>query len=115
MAFAGWSRDYKTVAKETGLSVATIARILGPAAPRSGDTDELFAIADACGVPRRFMAEGFEPLLGAQEDCLQTVQIPTAAKRALDADLRREAQRSRERAGPDKRTRRAPKAQDQAS
>jgi hypothetical protein len=46
----------------TGLTYATLTRIVSPTDPRGADIELLWAIADACNVPRRFMEEGFAGL-----------------------------------------------------
>lgn len=57
LAYGGF--EYREAAAETGLSYDTIKRLAAKKNPRGASTDELWAIADACGVPRAFMEHGF--------------------------------------------------------
>lgn len=45
-----------------GVTQSNIDRIASRQGKRGGSIDELWAIADECGVPRAFMTEGFGPL-----------------------------------------------------
>jgi hypothetical protein len=54
--------DKGSPVKVGSISQATMARIISPTNPRGASVEELWAIADACGVPRSFMEEGFAPL-----------------------------------------------------
>jgi hypothetical protein len=45
--------------KDADISYATLTRIVSATTPRGADIEELWAIADACDVPRRFMEQGF--------------------------------------------------------
>lgn len=56
------SKEYKDIAAATGIGESTILRIASPSKPRGAKLEELWLIADACGVPRAFMEEGFAPL-----------------------------------------------------
>lgn len=60
--------DVKSSPQHTGISYATMQRIVSPTAPRGAKLEELWAIADATGVPRNFMEHGFEGLTQAGED-----------------------------------------------
>lgn len=51
-----------------GIPYSTMTRIVSPKNPRGARTvEELWAIADACGVPRAFMERGFEVVVEAEE------------------------------------------------
>jgi hypothetical protein len=43
-----------------GIGRSTMARIVSPSKPRGASIEELWRIADACGVPRSFMERGFD-------------------------------------------------------
>lgn len=60
IAYAGEEQD--AIQPRTGISPSTFRRIVAKTNPRAAGLDELYAIADACGVPRRFMVEGMTPL-----------------------------------------------------
>jgi transcriptional regulator with XRE-family HTH domain len=64
IAYAGL--EHSDVEKATGLDVAMIRRITSKASPRDGRVERLWAIADACGVPRSFMERGFDALAEAE-------------------------------------------------
>lgn len=64
IAYAGL--DHAELEKLTGLDVAMIRRITSKANPRDGRIERLWAIADACDVPRAFMESGWL-LTGAEE------------------------------------------------
>ena len=59
LAYANLSHE--ETALRTGLSVPTLRRIVSASSPRGAGIEELWAIADACGVPRGFIEDGFEP------------------------------------------------------
>lgn len=48
--------------KRVGIHSSTMTRIVSPSNPRGASLEELWAIADACKVPRSFMERGFEAL-----------------------------------------------------
>jgi hypothetical protein len=50
------------VIERTGIRLPTLRRIVARTDPRAASLEELYAIADACGVPRLFMEEGFGPM-----------------------------------------------------
>jgi hypothetical protein len=57
-----------TPVKVGSVTQATMARIISPTNPRgAASIDELWEIADACGVPRSFMEEGFSESVSADE------------------------------------------------
>lgn len=96
VGFAGYARGYKRLAEDSGISKATLARILSPTQQHGTSIEQLFAIADACKVPRRFMVDGFEPLLGGIEDYLQTIttgELPDD-REALVREMQEVADRS---------------------
>jgi hypothetical protein len=49
------------------INQSTMARIVSPTNPRGASIDELREIAEACGVPRSFMEEGFSEPASADE------------------------------------------------
>jgi transcriptional regulator with XRE-family HTH domain len=53
------------IIERTGMRMPTLRRIVARADPRAASLEELYAIADACGVPRVFMEEGFAPLVAS--------------------------------------------------
>lgn len=60
LAYAGLEQT--DVIERAGISSATLARIVSKTKPRGASIEELWQIADACQIPRRFMEDGFEPL-----------------------------------------------------
>jgi transcriptional regulator with XRE-family HTH domain len=58
--------NHAEVEKRTGLDVAMIRRITAKKNPRDARIERLWAIADACDVPRGFMERGFEALAEAE-------------------------------------------------
>lgn len=64
LAYAGI--EHTRPPDDLGVSKATLARMVSWTSPRGAQsTDELWAIADRCGVPRVFMEQGWEPLVAA--------------------------------------------------
>lgn len=59
-AFAGF--DHAELERRSGIRAATVRRLVAKTSPRPASRDELIAIAEACGVPERFMLEGFGPM-----------------------------------------------------
>lgn len=57
IAYAGLEQD--EAATQAGIPLGTLRNIVSKTRPSSGDIDRLYAIADACNVPRTFMDEGF--------------------------------------------------------
>ena len=57
MAYAGF--EHKDVVKKAGVSDSTLKRIVSTKHPRGASIEQLWAIADACKVPRDFMEYGF--------------------------------------------------------
>lgn len=51
--------EHSDVSARTGLSISLIRRIVAKKDPRDGGIERLWAIADACGVPRSFMEHGW--------------------------------------------------------
>ncbi len=72
IAFSGL--DYREIEKATGFSDPTLRRITSRKSPRRTSLEELWAIADACGVPRSFMEEGFAEGGPAPEERLEAVE-----------------------------------------
>lgn len=64
IAYAGL--EHSDIEKKTGLDVAMVRRITSKASPRDGRLERLWAIADACDVPRAFMEQGFDALAEAE-------------------------------------------------
>lgn len=52
--------DHEEVAERTYIHAGTIRRIASRTKPRPATIEELWAIADACNVPRAFMEHGFQ-------------------------------------------------------
>ena len=61
-ALAYANLDVKRSPEVTGISYATMQRIVSPTSPRGASLEQLWAIADATGVPRAFMEHGFETM-----------------------------------------------------
>jgi hypothetical protein len=59
-AYAGF--DHAALEKASGIGRATLQRMGSAGNSRTPDLEERQKIADACGVPRRFMEEGFVAL-----------------------------------------------------
>jgi transcriptional regulator with XRE-family HTH domain len=59
--------EHHEIAAKTGLDVSKIRRIASRTKPRGASLEELWEIADACGVPRSFMEEGFSEAASADE------------------------------------------------
>lgn len=59
-SFAGL--DHAELERLSGITAATLKRLVAKTSPRRASRDELIAVADACGVPERFMLEGFAPM-----------------------------------------------------
>jgi transcriptional regulator with XRE-family HTH domain len=64
-AFSGLS--YDELAERTGIKRRTIDGYLGRSKPSAPGYEDRQAIADACGVPRSFMEEGFSERAAADE------------------------------------------------
>lgn len=78
--------------KDADITYATLTRIVSATNPRGADIEELWAIADACGVPRRFMERGFVELAeAAQADRLEALANDLAALQQRVAELAAEA------------------------
>lgn len=60
-AIAYWGGEHEDLAEATGIKLSTLRRIVSRTNPRGANPDELERIAQACGVPRRFMLNGFDP------------------------------------------------------
>ena len=60
------------------ISQSTMARIVSPTNPRGASIEELWEIADACGVPRSFMEEGFSES-GSADDRVSELEAQMAA------------------------------------
>lgn len=64
LAYAGI--EHTNPPDDLGITKSTLARMVSWKSPRGAySTDELWAIADRCGVPRAFMERGWEPLVAA--------------------------------------------------
>lgn len=74
-AAIGYSgEDTRHIAQRLGISEATLRRRTARQRPSGARSmDELYRIAEACGVPPNFMAEGFGPYL--------STETPTADER----------------------------------
>jgi len=59
IGYAGF--DMKEVAGASGITIGTLNNIVSRTRPSGGTIERLWAIADACGVPRSFMEDGFTP------------------------------------------------------
>jgi hypothetical protein len=102
--------------KVGSINQATMARIVSPTNPRGANSiEELWEIADACGVPRSFMEEGFsasgsnaDARLAELEDQMGAVavllpllleatgyKLPVRGVQALEQVLHRKAQADR--------------------
>jgi transcriptional regulator with XRE-family HTH domain len=98
--------DVKDSAERVGISSATMQRIVSPTSPRGVRTvEELWMIADACGVPRSFMEAGFEQANG--DDRLASLEAQITELRAglasLAADSLRRTRELEGRLGMDRR------------
>jgi hypothetical protein len=88
LAFANIKLTDKGAPVKVGsISQSTMSRIVSPTNPRGASVEELWEIADACGVPRAFMEEGFAlPVatdLERRVDALERASDPTAGIRYL--------------------------------
>lgn len=63
-----------------GVTQANINRIAARNGTRGATIDELWAIADECGIPRLFMTEGFGPL---EEDWTERVAVLEGVAKVL--------------------------------
>lgn len=72
MGYAGL--DYDELAAKTGITVGTLRNITSRSRPQSGSIDRLYAVADACGVPRTFMDEGWSRYDGTVEGRLEELK-----------------------------------------
>jgi transcriptional regulator with XRE-family HTH domain len=70
------------LAERIGKTVATLKRM--ERGQRDTDPRELVAVADACGIPRRFMLEGFDAIVDHP-----TADDMTALQKRLEAIERR--------------------------
>jgi transcriptional regulator with XRE-family HTH domain len=78
--------DQAAFAKELGVSVVTIKRMERGA--RDTSLDELHKLADLCGVPREFMAEGFAYGSSAQSAVVDELhELRAAFLQALDSRM----------------------------
>lgn len=59
LAYSGM--EYEQLSEKTKIPVGTLRGITSRTRPTSGTLERLWAIADACGVPRWFVEHGFEP------------------------------------------------------
>jgi transcriptional regulator with XRE-family HTH domain len=83
-AFAGL--DQADFAKALGVSVVTVKRMEG--GKRETSLDDLHLLADLCGVPREFMAEGFAPGSLAQSAVVDELhELREAFLAALDSRM----------------------------
>lgn len=93
LAYAGITQP--ELARRTGLHKDTLRAMTRKSPPPRGadSTDELYAVADACGVPRRFMVEGMEPLATDERAelaaVLNRVDALEASRAADQAETRR--------------------------
>jgi transcriptional regulator with XRE-family HTH domain len=78
--------DQAAFAKELGVSVVTIKRMERGA--RETSLDDLHQLADLCGVPREFMAEGFASGSSAHSAVVEELhELRAAFLQALDARM----------------------------
>lgn len=84
--------DVKASPAATGISYATMQRIVSPTSPRGATIEQLWAIADACDVPRRFMEHGFTSSDVPEdiESQLSEIRDVLVAQAAADEQLRRQ-------------------------
>lgn len=81
LAYAGI--DVKESKEKTGVTYATMQRIVSPTNPRGASLDELRQIADHCpGVPRWFLEYGFAPPVETGETDLRQEVSDTRAELA---------------------------------
>lgn len=96
-AAIGYSgKEMQDIAAELGVSIATIRRRTARLGPTGASSiEELYAIADICGVPNSFMDEGFERFHGAQgalDGRIRALQREMRRQGAtLEQDTRRQA------------------------
>lgn len=86
IAYAGL--EHADVADVTGMSLSMVRRITSKTTPRDATIERLWAIADACSVPRGFMEHGWAPFsTGASIDELREGQRSLEARLAtLEAE-----------------------------
>lgn len=78
--------------KDANITYATLTRIVSATNPRGADIEELWAVADACDIPRRFMERGFDELREAgQAERIETLANDLAALRRRVEELGGEA------------------------
>jgi transcriptional regulator with XRE-family HTH domain len=58
--------ELSEVAERTGIPPGTLRNIMSRTAPKSGRIERLWAIADACGIPRAFMEDGWAAVAVAE-------------------------------------------------
>lgn len=118
-ARAAWAYsrlDQKELAKRSGVDYHQLRALIAPGNKSEVSTDDLWKIADAAGVPRWFMTEGFEgERLAEVENQLRRLEarVNQIAKAAVDRSVtgattsvqsrgQRDPSRSRDRAAGDR-------------
>lgn len=90
-AAIGYSgKEHEPIRAQTGISEATWKRLVAKTNPSAATIEQLWAIADACGVPRRFMEEGFRPLEADADERLAAIERRLDADAAASAEMRRQ-------------------------
>lgn len=96
MAYAGLKRDM--LASRAHITTSTLDRITGKPT-RGANSDDLWRIADACGLPREWFTADLERLWEIVPPGRPVFVRPDDARRRLAASLRERAQRTREHPG----------------
>jgi transcriptional regulator with XRE-family HTH domain len=89
MAYAGL--DQQQAVKASGIPISTLRRIVATKSPRGASMEELWAIADACRVPRWFMEEGFSRTANASDELEARVErievVLSTGLKAIGVDI----------------------------
>lgn len=73
-AIAYSAKEHAEIAEISGVPVHTIRRIVSTKNPRGADLEELWLLADACGVPRWFVENGYAlPEQDADDDTAEWI------------------------------------------
>lgn len=77
---------YRELAERTAINEATLRGYLRKSKPNAPSVGDAFRIADACGVPRSFMEQGFREDAPAPEERLEAVehQMQTISRQVRD-------------------------------
>lgn len=78
IAYAGKDLDHLEV--ETGIKKGTLRNIISRTRPQGAKLERLYAIADACDVPRSFMDDGFAQPVNVEELNARLAKLEAASR-----------------------------------